>query len=150
MKSNNHFRHGGLTSAMLAVILLILVAMAAIWLIPSLRERVFGRDAISPGQLTDASKHAEPTATTTTKDAVNPQVGTITAVRAKEGMPTFCLFNLEKNASVAVGAKLDVLHAGQAVATLLVESLTEDGKGATARVMTGAAPVVGDTVMLKP
>jgi hypothetical protein len=149
MKSNNHFRHGGVTSAMLAVILLILVAMAAIWLIPSLREQVFGREAISPGQLTDASKNAESTATTT-KDAINPQVGTITSVRAKEGMPTFCLFNLEKNASVAVGAKLDVVHAGQAVATLLVESLTEDGKGATARVMTGAAPVVGDTVMLKP
>lgn len=150
MKANLS-RRGGVTGAVLALVLLILVTMAATWLVPSLRTQVFGRDAITPEQLAaPAAGSHEPTASTTTTESAKPVSGTITAVRVKDGLPTFCLIDLGKNPQVAVGAKLNALHAGQATATLLVESLTEDGQGATARLMTGATPVVGDIVTLKP
>ena len=148
MKSNNLSRRGGVTGAILALILLILVAMATIWLVPSLRTQIFGRDAKLPDQVAFIS--TAPMAGAPATESAKPVSGTITAVRAKVDLPTYCLIDLGEATQVTVGAKLDAMHAGQAIATLLVESLTDDSHGATCRIVTGATPVVGDTVTIKP
>ena len=78
-------------------------------------------------------------------------VGTITAVRAKEGLPTFALVAVQGTAP-AVGASLRVVRNGVAHATLLTEAVSNGTL--TARVTTWATGTqslsVGDTVETLP
>lgn len=132
-------RHGGVTSALLALVLLVLVAVAAIFLIPGLKDRLFGSVSETPTP--------SPSPVTPLAPAAATKVGTVTAVRAKEGMPTFCLV-ASSSPLPAMGAILQINRAGKAYATLLLESVA--GDQLTCRVTTWATGTqelaVGDVV----
>ena len=109
-------RYGGVTSAVLALVLLVLVAGAGIFLIPGLKDRLFGTAETPVSSPSSATPSVPDTAT---------KVGTVTAVRAKEGLPTFCLVAASLPGPT-LGATLHVTRAGKAHATLLLESVTGD------------------------
>lgn len=130
-------RHGGVTSAALALILLVIVVTAAIFMIPGLKDRLFGVTP-EPASSNDTAAYVV---------APPSRVGAVTAVRAKEGMPTFCLV-AGNNPPPAIGSTLQVMRNGKSHATLLLESVT--GDQLTCRVTTWATGTqelaVGDVV----
>ena len=115
MLVSQHQRCGGVTSAVLAIVLLVLVIAVAIFLIPGLKDRLFG-SAVAPVATSGPAASVA---------AVPTRIGVITAVRAKEGLPTFCLI-LASNPVPAIGTILQVVRNGKAHAALLIESVTGD------------------------
>jgi len=128
MRPSTTIRRGGVTSAFLALILLILVGLAVWFLVPGVRGFLGGiPGATAPSTATGAAPAA----------AVH--YGSVTAVRSKDGLPTFVLID---SSGLTVGQQVRIERNGQAIATATVESIA--GPTVTARVLTGATPLVGD------
>jgi hypothetical protein len=96
----------------------------------------------------DAAAKTNTTSTTPTSGAQTAMAGTVTAVRSKDGLPTFCLIAAQPPVP-AVGTTLTVMRQGSPVATVVVELLTD--ANLTARITGWATSSqtisVGDTVV---
>ena len=117
MSSHHPARHGGVTSALLALVVIVLIAALALLLVPGLKDRLFGSKPVVP----DSAPPAEAPATAPAPAA---RIGTITAVRASDGLPTFCLVATTTPAP-ALGATLRVVRNGTPHATLLLEAVAD-------------------------
>lgn len=60
--------------------------------------------------------------------------GTVTAVRQADNLPTYVLTDLGTRQGVKPGDRLHLVRNGQSVATLLVETVADDGTGSACRI----------------
>lgn len=79
--------------------------------------------------------------------------GAVTAVRQAEGLPTYILTDVGRLAGVKPGDRIALVSDGRTIVQMLVETVTDDGRGSTCRILpetqspgTVVTPAVGDVV----